>query len=419
MLQNYFVLGLYIDPGTGSMLFTVLIGVLGAGVYLLRNALVRLRFLFSGGAAAEQKERDRLPFAIFTDSKRYWNLFEPICDEFEKRGKPLTYLTASPDDPALKKEYRNVTCRFIGEGNRAFAQLNLLRADVLLSSTPGLDVYQWKRSKDVRWFVHILHAAGDVTGIRMFGLDYYDAVLVSGEHEIRQIRSLEKLRELPPKELELVGLPYLDAMKQRLDNAPERPPQPVTILLAPSWGESGILSRFGGELLRALLDTGYHVVVRPHPQSFQSEKEMLDGLMRDFPESAQLEWNHDNDNFEVLRRADLMISDFSGVIFDYALIFGKPVLYADTSFDKSPYDAWWLEEEMWTFETLPKIGRQLRREEFDRLKELIDGMLDNPDYRQAIAQARGETWVHIGESAALTADYMIRKAEELRAAGKA
>ena len=412
--MNSFVIGLYIDPGTGSMLFTILIGVLGTCVYLLRNVLVKLRFLFSGGRKDVKRDEDRLSCAIFTDSKRYWNLFEPICDEFEERGEPLRYMTASPDDPALKKEYRTVQCEFIGEGNRAFARLNLLRADVLLSTTPGLDVYQWKRSKDVGCYVHILHAAGDATAYRMFGTDYYDAVLLSGAFQIRQIRELERLRGLPAKELELVGIPYLDAMERRLEHAGERPPQPTTVLLAPSWGASGILGRFGAEIIRALLATGYHVIVRPHPQSFSSEKDMLEKLMRDFPASEQLEWNRDNDNFEVLRRADLLISDFSGVIFDYALIFEKPVIYADTSFDKSPYDACWLEEEMWMFRTLPRIGRQLRQEDFGQLRELIDELLGNPRYRDAIAAAREETWAHIGEGAARTADFMLRKAKAAR-----
>ena len=51
-----------------------------------------------------------------------------------------------------------------------------------------------------------------------------------------------------------------------------------------------------------------------------------------------------------------MISDFSGVIFDYAFIFRRPVIYADTSFDPSPYDACWLKDEpIWSFEILPKV----------------------------------------------------------------
>ena len=75
----------YIDPGTGSMLFTILIGVLGAGIYILRDAMVKLRFLLSGGKRGRGDE-GRSDFAFFTDSKRYWTIFKPICDEMEKRG---------------------------------------------------------------------------------------------------------------------------------------------------------------------------------------------------------------------------------------------------------------------------------------------------------------------------------------------
>ena len=407
---------LYIDPGTGSMLFTVLIGVLGTAFYLLRGLLVKLRFWLSGGKGERKAEQERLPFVVFTDTRRYWNLFGPVCDEFEKRGVELVYMTASADDPALQQPYKHVRCEFIGEGNKAFAKLGFLKADVLLSSTPGLDVYQWKRSKGVRWYVHALHAASDVTAYRMFGIDYYDAILLSGEYQIHQVRELEKLRGLPEKEVELAGLPFLDAMKKRLEEAPPLPPHPTTVLLAPTWGQSGILSRYGAKAIRALLSTGYHVIVRPHPQSFTSEKEMLDKLMTEFPESDQLEWNRDNDNFEVLRRSDVMISDYSGVIFDYSLIFDRPVIYADTSFDKSPYDAAWLEEELWTFRTLPKIGHALKPEDFDQIQDVIDGMIDNPQYQAAIEEARRETWCHIGEGAARIADYMIRRQKELKEA---
>ena len=136
---------------------------------------------------------------------------------------------------------------------------------------------------------------------------------------------------------------------------------------------------------------------------------MLASLMQQYPGGEQLEWNRDNDNFEVLRRSDLLISDFSGVIFDYALIFGRPVLYADTSFDKSPYDACWLEEELWTFRTLPKIGRKLSQDMFPQLRSLIDEMTENPEYRAAIETARKETWANRGEAAERVADYMIRR----------
>ena len=101
MIQNFSFI--YIDPGTGSMLFTILIGVLSAAAYFLGNSFIKLRFLFSLGRQ-EKTESDNVPFAIFTDSKRYWNIFKPICDELEKRGQQAVYLTASPDDPALDEK---------------------------------------------------------------------------------------------------------------------------------------------------------------------------------------------------------------------------------------------------------------------------------------------------------------------------
>ena len=406
-------MNLYIDPGTGSMLFTILIGVIGAAIYSARMLLIKLRFRLTGGKAEGAAEK--IPFVIFSDDKRYWTIFEPICREMDRRGRDIVYMTASEDDPALQNPYPHVTAQFIGAGNKAFARLNFLNAAIVLSTTPGLDVYQWKRAKDVQLYVHIPHAASDVTMYRMFGIDYYDAVLLSGEYQVQQVRSLERLRGLPEKELVKVGIPYMDEMAARLQRMGPAPAHPRTVLLAPSWGKSALFGVYGGRIIEVLLKTGYHVIVRPHPQSFKSETEMIEKLMKAYPDSAQLEWNRDTDNFEVLRRSDILISDFSGVSFDFALIFDKPVIYADPRFDVSPYDAWWLKEPIWTVSTLPKIGCQLTPENMENLKQLIDSCLSDPRYAQGRRQAKEEAWEHPGEGARRTVDYLLEKYAELTA----
>ena len=77
----------------------------------------------------------------------------------------------------------------------------------------------------------------------MFGLDFYDAVLLSGNYQVDQIRELEKLRNLPEKEIEIVGLPYMDEAQKRLETAePLAKKEGRTVLVAPSWGPSAILS---------------------------------------------------------------------------------------------------------------------------------------------------------------------------------
>ena len=376
---------LYIDPGTGSMLFTILIGLFGTATYFLRNLFMKLKFSSRGKVEVE----DKIPLVIFTDHKRYWNVFEPICDELEKRKIKCVYMTESEDDPALDKKYEYIEARFIGSGNKAYAKLNVLRAKVLLSTTPSLDVFQWKRSKEVDCYVHIPHASSDISIYKMFGIDYYDTLLLSGEYQGDQIRELEKKRKLPEKEIVYVGIPYFDEMKKRLDSSKaekaadendksqddsdeKKHEELRTILLAPSWGPNSILNRFGADFIQKLIDTGYNVVVRPHPQSYTSEKEMIDKLKAKFPETDKFSWNSDNDNFDILNKSDILVSDFSGVIFDYALVYDKPVIYAPAEFDSSTYDAAWIDDDLWTFKALPTIGKELSEEDFSDMKSVID-----------------------------------------------
>lgn len=406
------LLFMYIDPGTGSMLFTILIGVLSAGYYFLRNLLMKMKFAFSGGKVKEQDE-SHIPYAIFTDSKRYLTIFKPICDEMEKRGEKLVYLTAEEDDPLLKENYENVRTEFLGEGNRAYARMNMLKADVVLSTTPGLDVYQWKRSRDVKWYAHVLHAAGDVTMYRMFGIDYYDAMLLSGDFQIKQVRDLEALRGLPEKEAKLVGIPHMDALRERLLQAGSASDHETTILLAPSWGPSSILNKYGKKMIDELIATGYKVIIRPHPQTFVSEKDMIEPLMKAYPETDKLVWDRNIDNFDTLNQSDILISDFSGVVLDYALVFDRPVICAETSFDNGIYDSWWLGEREWIFETLDKIGVKLTPDNMDNIKELVEKALTDTKLKEGRDKARAESWANMGKSVGSIVDYMIEKRKEL------
>ena len=407
-----FIKVLYIDPGTGGMLFTILFGIFGVAVFSFRALIMKLKFRISGGKSAKIND-EKIPIAIFTDHKRYWNVFEPIMDELEKRKQKTVYLTCSADDPAFNKKYEYITCEFLGEGNKAFSRLNLLNASVVVSSTPSLDVFQWKRSKNVNYYIHVQHAANDISMYRMFGTDHFDAILLSGDYQVEEIRQLEKMRDIKPRELPLVGIPYMDVMKQRLEAAGPVPPHERTVLMAPSWGVSGILSRFGEKLIDALISTGYKVIVRPHPQSYSSEKDMLDNLMSKYTDESKVIWNRDNDNFEVLRNADILISDFSGIIFDFTLVFDKPLIYTDTKYDIGPYDAYWIDEKPWTFRILPELGLELNEENVSDVKSLIDRCLEDPSFAKGRDKARAETWVPMGEGTKRTVDFIMKKYDEV------
>ena len=401
----------YIDPGTGSMIFSLAIGLLSVAWFGIRKVYLKLKYLSPG---REKSDGSMLPLVIFSDDKRYWQTFEPICRELNERGFNITYLTMSENDPVLHVSYPCLHAEYIGEGNKAFARMNFLKATMLFSTTPGLDVYQWKRSKDVRFYVHIPHGANDsTTGYRSFGLDYYDAVMLSGQYQEDAMRELEMLRNLPAKEAVMVGVPYLDKLAERFRISPELPPHGRTVLVAPTWGASSLFSRFGEAMISALIRTGYHIILRPHPQSFTADKELMEKLMDQFPDSDQIEWNRDADNFEVLRKSDIMISDYSGVIFDFAFVFDRPVICADTKMSTDPLDAWWLGKPLWAVDALPRIGPLLTEDKLPQIKDLIDMALEDHSFTESRHQARDETWAFRGEGAKRAADYLVSKYEEL------
>ena len=135
---------LYIDPGTGSMLFSLVIGLVATAVFGLRALAIKLKF---GLGKKDAVSTDRVPYVIFSDHKRYWNVFSSICAEFDKRGIDVVYYTLSEDDPVFNCNLKHIHPEFLGEGNRPYSRLNFLKADIVLSTTPGLDVYQWKRDR--------------------------------------------------------------------------------------------------------------------------------------------------------------------------------------------------------------------------------------------------------------------------------
>ena len=95
---------LYIDPGTGSMLFSLAIGLLSCLWFGLQKAYMKVKYLTLG--RDRQDDKSQHDIVIYSEDKRYWTNFKSICDEFEKRKEKVLYLAGSDDDPILKENYQ-------------------------------------------------------------------------------------------------------------------------------------------------------------------------------------------------------------------------------------------------------------------------------------------------------------------------
>ena len=408
MINNF----LYIDPGTGSMLFSVLIGAAATLFFLARALILKLKVLISGKKDGIQLDSSFKKFVIYNEGKQYWNTFMPVVQEFENRGIELTYYTSAKDDPVFETSWKHVKAEFIGEGNSAFAKLNMLSAGFVLMTTPGLQVYQLKRSKNVKHYSHVLHMPNDATTYRLFGLDFFDSVLLSGDYQATDLRTLEEMRGINRKDLITVGCPYLDVYKKNIEEIPDEENHPFTVLVSPSWGDVGILKKYGEKLLDPLSRTGWRIIVRPHPQSKKSESEMLERLEERYKDNNNIIWDYERQNIFSLKKADIMISDFSGIIFDYTFLCDKPVMYVAGNMDLRPYDAYDLNKKLWQYEVLEKFGTELNEDQFENIKEVIQSMSDSKELAEQRRIAKETAWMHQGNAGKNIAHYMIKTMDD-------
>ncbi|MDR1359680.1 MAG: CDP-glycerol glycerophosphotransferase family protein [Deltaproteobacteria bacterium] len=398
----------YLDPGTGSMLLSALVGVAATIFFLLKDFCRRL-----SGTVQRLKGLKRIPAAtggivFYSEGAAYWNTFRPVLEALDRLGQKTVYLSSDPADPGLSHPLRHGEARCIGSGSRAFAVLNMLEAGICALTTPGLDVLQIRRSPGVRHYAHLVHAPTDAAIYKLFSFDYFDSVLCSGPHQIRSLRHLEKLRGRPEKLLLETGCLYLDVLAERLGQSPPQAgsAQGPRLLLAPTWGANGLLSRFGEKLLTPLARSGFPLTIRPHPQSLVAEKALIRNMREKFASLDNVRWDCAPDGFAAMAASDILISDLSGIVFDYAFVLERPVITVQFTPDIRGLEASDLPWPAWELDVLPELGARLAPEAVEDLPGIIAGLPDQ-DFRRRLRELRRESLFNYGRAGETAARQLL------------
>ena len=412
----------YLDPGTGNVLVYVCISLVGALIYAGKGAFYALLKLLGhqkqdAGAAVNTKSRfDRI--VLFSEGRSYWNTFKPLVEAFIARQFLVTYLTMDVTDPGLTIENDFLDNRYIGRGTFAYHRINNLHAEVLVATTPNIGTpgYPIRRSPHVGRMTHILHGIDDIAFYHKGSLDHYDEVLMNGAYLADSIREVEHKRGLKEKNLVVLGLPYLDVLASKMRH-PLPPTDGRTILVAPSWGEKGLLPYYGSAFMQELLKAGYNVILRPHPQSYKVESKLLEKIRKELSPYENFAWDSEPDGSLSMEKADLMISDRSNVRLDFALLYERPVITLTIPFtdpedwgvnDPHLWDDWEASDlkELWSEKVAGMIGIKLGRSETAKLPEHVKQLLAEKK-SEDLSAMRGEWVANFRHSGEAMADYLI------------
>lgn len=407
----------YLDPGSGSMLVAGLVGLIASLLFFLKGLYYKSRHtVFRMFGKTVQADQQRHELVFYSEGRQYWITFKPLIDELISRGERCLYLTSDDKDPGLLYASDLLSTKYIGSGTKAYAHMTVLEADVCAMTTPGLDVLQIKRSKGVGHYAHLIHAPTDVGTYKQYSFDYYDSILTSGEHQVRSLRKLEELRGTRRKLLRKSGCLYYDQMAKQLNEMGEQryAGNEVIVLVAPTWGPNGLLRKFGARVLIPLLEKRWTVILRPHPQSYISERDMLDRLQEELREHSNLHWDDAPDGLRSMTRAHVMVSDLSGVVFDFAFVVEKPVITFKFELNKLGQESADLPWDLWELTVLEIIGPRITENDLPTLATIVEREVGKSDRKHLIRRLRDESVANFGCAAQHVASELLRIRDEVK-----
>jgi hypothetical protein len=314
---------------------------------------------------------------FYSEGKNYWVHLEGLIKELlNNYDIPICFISSNENDPGLALEHPRYKSFEIDEGWIRNWLFENIETDIMVMTMPDIGQYQVKRSKYPVHYVYLQHSLVSKHMVyRPGAFDHYDSIFCAAPHHLTEIRAIEAHYGLPPKKLYEHGYARLDDIIHQADQRAK--PQkhendPTHILLAPSWGPSSIIEIVGMEVVDTLLESGYKLTLRPHPQTIKFSGKVVDSIVNKHKGNKLFSFEANVDGQESLHQSDLMICDWSGAALDYAFGLAKPVVFIDVprKVNNPDYEA--IEIEPYEVSIREKIGCIVSLEELESLPEKIE-----------------------------------------------
>jgi len=350
---------------------------------------------------------------FYAERNGFYKYFKDVIEIILRRTDiVIHYITSDPNDDVFALANDQFRVYYIGE-NKLIVLMMKIEADIVVMTTPDLQTYHLKRSlvkSDIE-YIYMDHAMGDVNlSYRKHALDHFDTIFVPNELTISEIRAQEKLYGLKEKKLVKTGYSLIDNMIAAYEAGGEVVNDPKEILIAPSWQEDNLLDLCIEEILDQLLGKGYHVTLRPHPQYVRHFADRLELLREKYAGSADFTLQTDFSSNSTVFNADVMLTDWSGIAYEYSFTTLKPTLYINTPMKIMNPDYKEIGIEPFDVSVRDEVGISVDLDKLNTLGEVVERLLNDDTYKsEAMAAVRDKYLFNIGRSARVGADYIIMK----------
>ena len=366
----------------------------------------------------ENLSESQRSIVFYAENKASINHFNSLIHELtENMNLDICYVTSVKDDPIHENLNSKIRSFYIGDGTVRTKFFLGLKAKILIMDMPDLETYHIKRSKIYPvHYIYIFHSIFSVHSyLRKGAVDNYDTIFCVGPHHKNEIQETEKIYNLKPKNLISFGFPRLDTLLNEKQNYSKNfDTNNNLILLTPSYGKNNLLEICGFELIKILLESNFKVLLRPHFKILKDSKKLISKILDEFGNNPNFSLENGVIPSKLFHSSICMISDWSGISFEYAFTFERPVIFIDVPkkiLNPNFHD---ISLEPIEISYRDKIGFVVSPHELKTIPDLIyKSKNNNLSIIESIKKIRSRTIYNLGESAIIGAQYIQKLTTEL------
>lgn len=344
---------------------------------------------------------------FYSEKNGFYKYYKGVIEEIIRRTNIVVhYITGDAEDEVFQLESDQFKPYYIGE-TRLIVLMMKLETDIMVMTTPDLENFQLKRSyvqKDIE-YVYLPHDVNSANlSFHKDALDHFDTIFTSGPKNKEEIAEREEKYQLPKKNLVEWGSGVIDDMIRGYEGAEH---QEKTILIAPSWQKDNILDLCIEQMLDELSGGEWRIIVRPHPQYVRHCMDKIERLQKKY-EGNNIEVQTDFSSNSTVYNADLLVTDWSSIAFEYCFATLKPVLFMNTPMKVLNPDYQELATVPIDIELRNKIGISLDVERIDDLKKTVGTLLYDKAFSADAMKELRECYIYnVGSSGKAGALYLI------------
>lgn len=349
---------------------------------------------------------------FYSERNGFYKYFKDVIEFIlAKTDITIHYISGDINDEVFKLTSDQFHTYYISE-NKLIMTMMKMDADVVVMTTPDLQKYHIKRSiirNDIE-YIYMDHAINSMNlTYRKHALDYFDTIFVANELGYNEIKKQEEVYGLKTKNIVQYGYCLIDNMIKAYNEQEEVVHEKPVVLIAPSWQPDNILDSCINNLLDSLLTGEYKVIVRPHPQYVRHNPEQLEALRDKYSSYDDFELQTDFSSNSTVFNADILMTDWSAIAYEYSMTTLKPSLFVDTPMKVMNPDYKEIDVVPFDIEVRDQIGVRIALEDADKAADAVKKLLTDKAFsKESMVEVRDKYLYNVGKSAEVGAKYIIR-----------